>query len=210
MAGHRPVRVLMSTLLTTLMLVVAPLAHGDHALAAGNPTSTQTLTMNVPVTGTLTVSTPSGTVSWSYPDSADLGQLSFTNTLNDISPWSITAAMTDLVPSTAPASCDTSSTNCLSFTNVQLVPSSDFTGLAGAPTASLQRGSPGNFAVGPADSSPGTTYSSSGSVLIDGGGDKGNYTQGNGSTTDNKLTPTAGLHLQPGSYTGTLQYTITG
>ncbi|MGH2346536.1 MAG: hypothetical protein ACRDG4_15020, partial [Chloroflexota bacterium] len=120
MARHRPVRVLVSTMLTMLLLIVAPLARGDHALADPGPTATQTLTMTVPVTGVLTVSTASSTVSWSYPDSADLGQLSFTNTLNDTSSWNISAAMTDLVSTTVPASCGTTNTDCLSFVNVQL------------------------------------------------------------------------------------------
>ncbi len=209
MAGHRPVRVLMSTLLTTLMLIVAPLAHGDHALAAGNPTSTQTLTMTVPLTGILTVSTVSSTVSWNYPDSADLGQLSFINNLNDSISWNVTAAMTDLVPTTAPSTCVLGSTNCLSFANMALTTSTIFASTTGGSITDMVRGASGSFS-GSSDDTPGITLSTPKATLTAPGGDKGSYTQGDGSSNDNTITPAAGLSLEPGSYSGTLQYTITG
>ncbi|MGH2345960.1 MAG: hypothetical protein ACRDG4_12080, partial [Chloroflexota bacterium] len=61
------------------------------------------------------------------------------------------------------------------------------------------------------DTAPGVTLSSSRSVLIDAGNDKGVFTQGDSTLAhDNNLAPKAGLSLQPGSYSGTLQYTITG
>ncbi|MGH2410687.1 MAG: hypothetical protein ACRDGS_10000, partial [Chloroflexota bacterium] len=171
----------------------------------------QTLTMTVAPTGLLTVSVAAGTVTWNYPSAADLGQLSFTNTLNDGAAWSISAAMTDLVPTSGPipGTCNMASTNCLSYSNVTLTPSNLFNPIANAPTTNMVRGAPGGF--GGSDGTPGTTLSGTKQVLTADGTDKGSYTQGDGTpANDNSITPASGLTLQSGTYTGTLQYTITG
>ena len=43
------------------------------------------------------------------------------------------------------------------------------------------------------------------------GTDKGSYSQGDGTlANDNNLQPISGLSLESGTYSGTLQYTITG
>ena len=209
MARLRPIRLVIGTVLAALLLTVSPWAHGSGALASTGTPATQTLAMTVPNAGDLTVSAAISTVSWTYPDAADLGQLSFTNTLNDASNWNVTAAMTDLLPSGFSGSCGISSTNCLSFTNMQLTTSSTFTGISGASTTNMARGTIGAFSG--ADDTPGTTMSTPKLVLTADGSDKGSYTQGNNNAaTDNSIQPTSGLTLESGTYNGTLQYTIMG
>ncbi len=212
MTCRRSIRLLVSAALTALLLGGAPWSRGVSATGLPpGPTASQTLTMTVAPTGLLTVSVAAGTVSWSYPGAADLGQLSFTNTLNDGAAWSIAAAMTDLVPTSGPVpiSCGMSSTNCLSFTNVSLASSTLFNALNNAPTTNMVHGGSGAF--GGTDTTPGTTFSGTKQVLTADGTDKGSYTQGDGTAAnDNKITPTTGLTLESGTYSGTLQYTITG
>ncbi len=211
MTRRRSMRLLVGAALTALLLIGSPWSRGGSALAAPGPTTNQTLTMSVPSTGVLTVSTAIGTVSWTYGSAADLGQLSFTNTLNDGFAWNVSAAMTDLLPTGGPFSgaCAAASTNCLSYTNVALTTSSAFTGLAGAATTNMIRGASGPFSG--TDTTPGTTMSIPKQLLTADGTDKGSYTQGDTTAAnDNNLTPAAGLTLQSGTYSGTLQYTITG
>ncbi|HVC79648.1 MAG TPA: hypothetical protein VNL35_03995 [Chloroflexota bacterium] len=211
MTRRRSIRLLVSAALTALMLGGAPWARGASAQGVPGLTANQTLTMSVAPTGVLTVSVINSTVSWNYPSAADLGQLSFTNTLNDGAAWSISAAMTDLVPTSgpAPASCVMSSTNCLSFTNMTLASSSLFNPLNNAPTTNMVHGGSGAF--GGTDTTPGTTLSNTKQVLTADGTDKGSYTQGDGTAAnDSSITPATGLALESGTYSGTLQYTITG
>lgn len=211
MTRRRSVRLLVGAALTALILGGAPWTRAASAQGVPGLTASQTLTMTVAPTGILTVSVISSTVSWNYPNPADLGQLSFTNTLNDGAAWSISAAMTDLVPTSGPApvSCPMSSTNCLSFTNMTLASSTLFNPLNNAPTTNMVHGGPGAF--GGPDATPGTTLSGTKQVMTADGTDKGSYTQGDGTpANDSNITPAAGLTLQSGTYTGTLQYTITG
>jgi len=211
MTRRRSIRLLVSAALTTLILGGAPWARGASAQGVPGPNASQTLSMSVAPTGILTVSVTASTVSWNYPSAADLGQLSFTNTLNDGAAWSISAAMTDLVPTFAPvpSTCVLSSTNCLSFTNMTLASSTLFNPLNNAPTTNMVHGGTGAF--GGTDVTPGTTLSNTKQVMTADGTDKGSYTQGDGTpANDSNLTPASGLSLESGTYTGTLQYTITG
>ncbi|HXT36342.1 MAG TPA: hypothetical protein VN837_12265 [Chloroflexota bacterium] len=208
---RRSVRLLVGAALTALMLGGSPWARGASAQGVPGLTANQTLTMTVAPTGVLTVSVTNSTVSWNYPSAADLGQLSFTNTLNDGAAWSISAAMTDLVPTSGPApiTCPMNSTNCLSYSNITLTSSSVFNPLNNAPTTNMVRGASGLF--GGTDATPGTTLSNTKQVMTADGTDKGSYTQGDGTAAnDSNITPAVGLTLQSGTYSGTLQYTITG
>jgi hypothetical protein len=209
MVRLRPIRPVVSIVFTALLLAVAPWSsHG--ALAATGTPNNQTLSMTVPDSGILTVSAENGTVSWTYPNPVDLGKLDFTNTLNNTSGWNVTAAMTDLVPSGFSGSCTGNSTNCLSYTNIQLTASSTFNVISGAIPTNLFRINILNPFAG-TDDAAGTTLSTPKQVLTGGGTDKGSYSQGNGSLAgDNNLQPTAGLALESGTYGGTLQYTIMG
>jgi hypothetical protein len=203
------IRPVVGIVFAALLLTVAPWGQG-RALAATGTLATQTLSMTVPDSGALTVSAETSTVSWTYPNAIDLGKLDFSNTLNNTTGWSVSAAMTDLLPSGFSGSCSSSSTNCLSYTNVQLTTSSIFNTISGAaPTNLFRVNSVAPFAG--SDGTPGTTMSTPKQVLVAGGTDKGSYSQGDGTPGgDNNLQPTSGLSLESGTYSGTLQYTITG
>jgi hypothetical protein len=202
------IRPVVCTLVAALLLTATPWAQGNALAATGAP-ATQTLSMTVPDSGVLTVSAKTSAVSWTYPNTVDLGKLDFANTLNDTTAWNVTAAMTDLLPSGFSGSCTASSTNCLSYTNVQLASSTTFTVVSGAATNLVHVVSGLPFAG--SDDNPGTTMSSPKLVLTAGATDKGSYTQGDGTLAgDNNLLPTSGLSLESGTYSGTLQYTITG
>jgi hypothetical protein len=197
-----------SIVLVTVLPAVASWGQGRALAATGTP-ATQTLSMTVPDSGVLTVSAKTSAVSWTYPNTVDLGKLDFANTLNDTTAWNVTAAMTDLLPSGFSGSCGSASTNCLSYTNVQLASSTTFTVVSGAATNLVHAVSGLPFAG--SDDNPGTTMSSPKLVLTAGATDKGSYTQGDGTLGgDNNLLPTSGLSLESGTYNGTLQYTITG
>jgi hypothetical protein len=194
------------TIFAALVLTAAPWAQ-DNALAATGTPANQTLSMTVPDSGVLTVSAETSTASWTYPNPVDLGKLDFTNTLNDTSGWNVTAAMTDLVPNGFSGSCTAGSTNCLSYTNVQLTTSTIFNVISGAETNLVHVVPTTPFAG--TDNAAGTTLSNPKQVLTGGGTDKGSYSQGNGTLAgDNNLQPTTGLSLESGIYSGTLQYTI--
>ncbi len=191
MARLRPIQPVVGTVFAALLLTVAPWGHHSALAATGTPAN-QTLTMTVPDSGVLTVSAENSTVSWTYPNAVDLGKLDFTNTLNDTFGWNITAATTDLLPNGFSGSCSSGSTNCLSFTNVQLATSTKFTGISGASTTNMFRGASGAFSG--ADDTAGTTMSIPKQVLTADGGDKGSYTQGDGTPAgDNSLQALVGV-----------------
>ncbi|GGS77342.1 hypothetical protein GCM10010222_18280 [Streptomyces tanashiensis] len=136
--------------------------------------------------GTLTpgtVSTPAG-----------LGSFTYTDTLSTTAPWSVTVATTDLV----------SGTDTIGWSNLRVTTGGHLNGTGGRWTGIAEPGPGGHFPEG-ADPQPGTSLSPAVTMATGDGGTRGVFTHDGSTAQWNIPTETA-----PGSYSGTLQYTITG
>ncbi|WP_449473926.1 FG-GAP repeat domain-containing protein [Streptomyces tanashiensis] len=136
--------------------------------------------------GTLTpgtVSTPAG-----------LGSFTYTDTLSTTAPWSVTVATTDLV----------SGTDTIGWSNLRITTGGHLNGTGGRWTGIAEPGPGGHFPEG-ADPQPGTSLSPAVTMATGDGGTRGVFTHDGSTAQWNIPTETA-----PGSYSGTLQYTITG
>ncbi|MFD7964225.1 FG-GAP repeat domain-containing protein [Streptomyces zaomyceticus] len=146
------------------------------------------LEVNLPTVdfGTLTpgtVSTPAG-----------LGTFTYTDTLSTTAPWSVTVATTDLV----------SGTDTIGWKNVRITTGGHLNGTGGQWTGIAKPGPGGHFPAG-ADPQPGTSLSPAVTMATGDGGTRGVFTH-QGSTAQWNIP----AETVPGSYSGTLQYTITG
>ncbi|MEU6165956.1 FG-GAP repeat domain-containing protein [Streptomyces tanashiensis] len=136
--------------------------------------------------GTLTpgtVSTPAG-----------LGSFTYTDTLSTTAPWSVTVATTDLV----------SGTDTIGWSHLKITTGGHLDGAGGQWTGIAKPGPGGYFPEG-ADPQPGTSLSPAVTMATGDGGTRGVFTHDGSTAQWNIPTETA-----PGSYSGTLQYTITG
>lgn len=198
-----------------LALALGPLlVGGPQALAATGTGNQQTL-ITVQA-GVLTVSSnqPTVTLPGTTPGtvtSANVGTLSFTNTVGDGSAWGITAAVTDMTSASSLTSC--APANCIPFgaqamtTNQAAFP---LTGSGGNSTTGMIDSCtgyrpPSNFS-GSSDSTPGVTFSDPKDILT--GATSAN--QGSYTMTDCKMSLSVPINTAAGNYSGTLQYTITG
>ncbi|MGW6817412.1 FG-GAP repeat domain-containing protein [Streptomyces sp. NPDC055005] len=125
---------------------------------------------------------------------AGLGKFKYTDTLSTTSPWSVTVATTDLV----------SGTDTISWNNLKVTVGGHINGTGGSWTGIAQAGAGGHFPEG-ADPQPGTSLSPAVTMASGDGGTRGVFTH-DGSTAQWNI-PAGTV---PGSYAGTLQYTITG
>ncbi|GHG12077.1 FG-GAP repeat domain-containing protein [Streptomyces zaomyceticus] len=146
------------------------------------------LEVNLPTVdfGTLTpgtVSTPAG-----------LGRFTYTDTLSTAAPWSVTVATTDLV----------SGTDTIGWKNVRITTGGHLNGSGSQWTGIAKPGPGGHFPQG-ADPQPGTSLSPAVTMATGDGGTRGVFTH-QGSTAQWNIP----AETVPGSYSGTLQYTITG
>ncbi|RSS59680.1 VCBS repeat-containing protein [Streptomyces sp. WAC01280] len=146
------------------------------------------LEVNLPTVnfGTLapgTVSTPAG-----------LGTFKYTDTLSTTAPWSVTVATTDLV----------SGTDTIGWNNLKITTGGHINGTGGQWTGTAKPGPGGHFPEG-ADPRPGTSLSPAVTMATGDGGTRGAFTHDGSTAQWNIPAETA-----PGSYGGTLQYTITG
>ncbi|MFJ6479729.1 FG-GAP repeat domain-containing protein [Streptomyces sp. NPDC091682] len=130
-----------------------------------------------------TVSTPAG-----------LGTFKYTNTLSTTAPWSVTVAATDLV----------SGTDTIGWSNLKITTGGHLNGTGGQWTGTAKPGPGGHFPEG-ADPQPGTSLSPAVTTATGDGGTRGAFTH-DGSTAQWNIP----AETVPGSYSGTLQYTITG
>ncbi|MFC9701624.1 FG-GAP repeat domain-containing protein [Streptomyces sp. NPDC056943] len=130
-----------------------------------------------------TVSTPAG-----------LGTFTYTDTLSTTAPWSVTVATTDLV----------SGTDTIGWKNLKITTGGHLNGTGGQWTGIPKPGPGGHFLEG-ADPRPGTSLSPAVTVATGDGGTRGAFTH-DGSTAQWNIP----AETVPGSYSGTLQYTITG
>ncbi|MFD3998499.1 FG-GAP repeat domain-containing protein [Streptomyces sp. NPDC058548] len=136
--------------------------------------------------GTLTpghVSTPAG-----------LGTFTYTDTLSTTAPWSVTVATTELV----------SGTDTIGWNNLRITTGGHLNGTGGQWTGIAKPGPGGHFPQG-ANPQPGTSLSPAVTMATGDGGTRGVFTH-NGSTAQWNIP----ADTAPGSYSGTLQYTITG
>ncbi|MFB7361613.1 FG-GAP repeat domain-containing protein [Streptomyces hydrogenans] len=136
--------------------------------------------------GTLTP----GTVS----DPAGLGTFTYTDTLSTTAPWSVTVATTDLV----------SGENTIGWENLLITTGRSLDGTGGRWTGTAEPGPGGHFPEG-ADPRPGTSLSPAVTMATGDGGTRGVFVH-EGSTARWNIP----AETVPGSYGGTLQYTITG
>ncbi|MER7001110.1 VCBS repeat-containing protein [Streptomyces sp. NPDC000410] len=136
--------------------------------------------------GTLTpgtVSTPAG-----------LGRFTYTDTLSTTAPWSVTVATTDLV----------SGKDTIGWNNLLITTGRSINGTGGQWTGIAKPGPGGYFPKG-ANPQPGTSLSPAVTMATGDGGTRGVFTH-DGSTAQWNIP----AETVPGSYGGTLQYTITG
>ncbi|MER8046576.1 VCBS repeat-containing protein [Streptomyces sp. NPDC094032] len=146
--------------------------------------------------GTLTP----GTVS----SPAGLGTFTYTDTLSTTAPWSVTVATTDLVSDSGSGSGSGSGTDIIGWRNLRIATGGHLNGTGGQWTGIAKPGPGGYFPEG-ADPQPGTSLSPAVTMATGDGGTRGAFTH-DGSTAQWNI-PTETV---PGSYSGTLQYTITG
>ncbi|MFE2009137.1 FG-GAP repeat domain-containing protein [Streptomyces sp. NPDC059491] len=125
---------------------------------------------------------------------AGLGTFTYTDTLSTTAPWSVTVATTDLV----------SGTDTIGWDNLLITTGRSLNGTGGQWTGTAKPGPGGYFPQG-ADPQPGTSLSPAVTMATGDGDTRGVFTH-DGSTAQWKI-PT---ETAPGSYSGTLQYTITG
>jgi hypothetical protein len=183
-----------------LAVVVLPAGSGGVALADTN-VATQTLTYTQ--AGVLTVAVQNTTAALTKGSAVPLGTLTYTSTLGDAKGWTVTVAASDLVvPNFDPTKGCLPAVGCLAASSLTLTPGK-VVGQNGAPTAGITVGSPAAFSG--ADPRPGTSLSAPLTLLTAGAGNQGTYTQEDSSV----LMSGTGSYLG-GTYSGTLQYTITG
>ncbi|MFF9145002.1 FG-GAP repeat domain-containing protein [Streptomyces sp. NPDC014861] len=146
------------------------------------------LDVNLPAVdfGTLTP----GTVS----NPAGLGTFTYTDTLSTTAPWSVTVATTDLV----------SGKDTIGWENLLVTAGRSLNGTGGRWTGIAKPGPGGHFPKG-ADPQPGTSLSPAVTMATGDGGTRGVFRH-EGSTAQWNIP----AETVPGSYSGTLQYTITG
>ncbi|MEU2078023.1 VCBS repeat-containing protein [Streptomyces sp. NPDC013489] len=125
---------------------------------------------------------------------AGLGTLEYTNTLSTKAPWSVTVATTDLV----------SGKDTIGWDNLLVTTGRSLNGTGGQWTGIAKPGPGGHFPAG-ADPQPGTSLSPAVTMATGDGGTRGVFAH-EGSTAQWNIP----AETVPGSYSGTLQYTITG
>lgn len=175
---------------------LATVVTAPSPVFASSSSSSQTVTATV-LAGVLTVTAPSPLVSNFTPGqttSATLGNLAFTNTLNDGSSWSVTASSTDWK----------SGANLILFTDMTFVTS----GSSISPAQGSSGGTPtvgSGGALSGADTTPGTTQSSAVTLATGTSAQQGIYTM-----SGNSLSVLVLANTPQGAYAGTIQYTVTG
>ncbi|QPK43516.1 VCBS repeat-containing protein [Streptomyces gardneri] len=125
---------------------------------------------------------------------AGLGTFTYTDTLPTTAPWSVTVAATDLV----------SGTDTIGWDNLLVTTGRSLNGTGGQWTGIAKPGPGGYFPKG-ANPQPGTSLSPAVTMATGDGGTRGVFTH-DGSTAQWNIP----AETVPGSYRGTLQYTITG
>ncbi|MFG3043047.1 FG-GAP repeat domain-containing protein [Streptomyces sp. NPDC048330] len=125
---------------------------------------------------------------------AGLGTFTYTDTLSTTAPWSVTVATTDLV----------SGTDTIGWDNLLITTGRSLNGTGGQWTGTAKPG-PGGYFPQDADPQPGTSLSPAVTMATGDGDTRGVFTH-DGSTAQWNIPP----ETAPGSYSGTLQYTITG
>jgi len=183
----------------------ASLTLGGAPVHAQTANSTQVLT-EVVNAGTLTIVAPAGftltsqgpgTVSAAQP----LGALSFTDTLNSGTSWTVSVTATDFVHSGA---LEIPFTDLLFTAYTGAVTAGP--GAVGTPVPAGGSGSPAGL-----DGTPGTTFGSTpvGLVSLTPGATEGEWTTP-ADATGNTITVTTPVNAAPATTTATVQYTITG
>ena len=165
----------------------------------GHDDASQTTSLTIedapPPPGALTVSVESADVGFGSLEAgaaaqANVGAITYENTLGNGRSWSAVVAATSL----------TDGSNVVPFTGMTFAPGAQITGEG---TGVLSPGVAATFTG--ADTSPGSTYSDPVTTATAPGSAQGVFTQ-SGSTAAVQ----APAEASPGSYAGTLQYTITG
>lgn len=122
-----------------------------------------------------------------------MGTVNFTNTVGDGMPWSTSVAATDLVDSTSHA--------IIPFTDVTVLPGSSMTTISGGYLPS----SGSTVTLSGTDGSPGVSFSNAVTLASGLSNYQGSYQQAGG-----KMEVNVPANVINSSFTGTLQYTITG
>jgi hypothetical protein len=162
---------------------------------SGSATQTLSLTIEDLPEGVLAVSVANASVSFGSLEAggiarADIGDVIYENTLGSGANWSAAVAATSFISGTA----------VVPFSGMSFTPGSQITG---GTSGTAMPGSGGGFTG--ADTTPGTTFSDPITTATAPGGAQGTFTHA-GSTAS--VQPPA--DADAGTYTGTLQYTITG
>ncbi|MGW4056129.1 FG-GAP repeat domain-containing protein [Streptomyces sp. NPDC004779] len=126
---------------------------------------------------------------------AGLGTFTYTNTLSTTAPWSVTVATTDLV---------SGGKDTVGWDNLLVTTGRSLNGTGVRWTGVAKPGTGGSFPEG-ADPQPGTSLSPAVTMATGDGGTRGVFAH-EGSTAQWNIP----AETVPGSYSGTLQYTITG
>jgi hypothetical protein len=187
--------------------VVAPLL-AIPASQAGATSSSATMAETMGVAGVLSVTLQNASLNYGSAlgvgtptGDEPIGSVTYSNTLGDGSSWSVTVAATDLVISPAPSSC-TVAAGCISATDQEIYTGgSTVTPSSAGVTPSNTTASYGSFT----DTSPGTTFSPPNTLATGTSAASGSFQQ-NGIDADVNI-PSG---TKNGSYSGTLQFTITG
>lgn len=172
----------------------------NHTADVGSTTATQKTTVTVTrLPGVLQLSVAEPTLSFgsvlagTATAPVPVGDLIYTNTLDNTEAWSVAVAATSLV----------NGSSTIGWTSLSFDPGRVDTPGSTA-TGSIDPGTGGTF-TGGADSTPGTTLSAPLTVATGTGRTRGRFTH-SGSTVTLTVPPDA----TSGSYAGTVQYTILG
>ena len=163
--------------------------------SSATQTTSLTIEQPPPPPGVLTVSVQSPNVGFGSLQSggsarADVGGITYENTLGNGRSWNAVVAATSL----------TNGSSVLPFSGMSFTPGAQISGEGGViPTP----GTGGTFAG--TDSQPGTTFSDPIATMTSPGSVQGTFTH-----VGSEITAHTPNDAAPGSYTGTLQYTITG
>jgi hypothetical protein len=182
----------------------APTATPVPTPVPGSTTASTTQSQQVSVAGVLSISrllplVDFGGINTSASKSnVDAGELDYTNTLDNSFAWNVAVQTTNLTRSgTAPQPA-------IAYANETFTPGTAITSGSGSTNApTVGSASQGAFAGSGATSNPITVAQASSGTY--GTGAFGSYQQ-----TGSKLALTVPLGTRPGTYTGTLTYTITG
>jgi hypothetical protein len=213
----RYTRRLAPTLLAACLLALLPAISSGGAALASTGSSTQTV--SVTVVGALTISTVQTSIAFGSQTAngtytAGIGEIDFTNTLNDNAGWSVSLAVTDLLTNPygwadcSPTKYAQFQQACLPFANGgealtgngAMKPS----GLTSACTST-----PINFTGTDSDGKTPTLFSNAVS-LVSGSGTIPASQQGSFAESGCVLQLNIPIGAYSAAYSGTAQYTITG